>query len=325
MKYRRLGHAGIKLSEIGLGSWLTYGGGVDEAISRKCIRRAYDLGVNFFDTADIYHRGKAEEVYGRELSPFRRQDLVIASKCYFPMSDAINDRGLSRKHIFESVEGSLKRLGTSYIDLYQCHRYDTEVELFEVIRAMDDLIRQGKILYWGVSEWTAGQIRQACKLAREMHAHLPVSNQPEYSIAAREIETNGVQEACVEQRLGMVLWSPLKQGILTGKYSGGKIPANSRAANEEMNVFMQDVDMDLVERVDRLQPVIEQNEMSMAQLVISWLLSRDAVTSVIIGATKVEQVEENIAAVDLQSPTAALAEIDRIFPPPAPNGAKVTS
>ena len=317
MKYRRLGHAGIKLSEIGLGSWLTYGGGVDEAISRKCIRRAFDLGVNFFDTADIYHRGKAEEVYGRELSPFRRQDLVIASKCYFPMSDGINDRGLSRKHIFESIEGSLKRLGTSYIDLYQCHRYDPDVELFEVIRAMDDLIRQGKILYWGVSEWTAGQIRQACKLAREMHAHLPVSNQPEYSIAAREIETNEVQEACVEQRLGMVLWSPLKQGILTGKYSGGKIPNDSRAANEEMNIFMQDVDLDLVDRVDRLQPVIEQNEMSMAQLVISWLLSRDAVTSVIIGATKVEQVEENIASVDLESPTAALAEIDRLFPPPS--------
>jgi len=315
MRYRRLGHAGIKLSEIGLGSWLTFGGGVDEAISRKCIRRAFDLGVNFFDTADVYHSGEAEKVYGRELSPFRRQDVVVASKCYFPMSDAINDRGLSRKHIVESVEGSLKRLQTSYIDLYQCHRYDPEVELFEVIRAMDDLIRQGKILYWGVSEWTAEQINSACDLARDMHAHLPVSNQPEYSIATRQIETNGVQQACVDRRLGMLLWSPLKQGILTGKYSGGKIPADSRAANEEMSVFMQEVNRDLVDRVDRLQPIAQRNGMTMAQFVISWLLSHPAVTSVIIGATKVEQVEENIASTEFRPLSSDdLAAVDQLFP-----------
>ncbi len=316
MKYRRLGHAGIKLSEIGLGSWLTYGGGVGEAVSRKCVRRAFDLGVNFFDTADVYHGGEAEKVYGRELSPFRRQDVVIASKCIFPMSDGINDRGLSRKHIFESVEGSLKRLKTTYIDLYQCHRHDPEVELFEVIRAMDDLIRQGKILYWGVSEWSAEQIGEACRLAREMHAHLPASNQPEYSIAARGIETNGVQQACVEERLGMVLWSPLKQGILTGKYSGGNTPADSRAASEEMNIFLQDMDRDLIDRVDKLRPIAERNGMTMAQLVISWLLSRPAVTSVIIGATKVEQVEENIASTEFARPADGLAEIDELFPPP---------
>jgi aryl-alcohol dehydrogenase-like predicted oxidoreductase len=315
MRYRRLGHAGIKLSEIGLGSWLTYGGGIDEAVSRKCIRRAFDLGVNFFDTADVYHNGEAEKVYGRELSPFRRQDVVIATKCFFPMSDGINDRGLSRKHIFESVAGSLKRLNTDYIDLYQCHRYDPEVELFEVIRAMDDLIRQGEILYWGVSEWTAEQIKEACKLARDMTAHLPVSNQPEYSLAARQIETNGVQRACVDQRLGMVLWSPLKQGILTGKYSGGKTPADSRAASEEMSVFLQDMDRDLIDRVDKLQPIAERNGMTMAQFVISWLLSRDAVTSVIIGATKVEQVEENIGSTEFGALSGDdLAAVDELFP-----------
>jgi aryl-alcohol dehydrogenase-like predicted oxidoreductase len=318
MRYRRLGHAGIQLSEIGLGSWLTYGGGVDEAASRKCIRRAFDLGVNFFDTADVYHSGEAEKVYGRELSPFRRQDLVIASKCFFPMSAGINDRGLSRKHIFESVEGSLKRLNTGYIDLYQCHRYDPEVELFEVIRAMDDLIRQGKILYWGVSEWSAEQIREACRLAQDMHAHLPVSNQPEYSLAARQIETNGVQAACVEQRLGMLLWSPLKQGILTGKYSGGKTPADSRAASDEMSVFLKELDRDLIDRVDKLLPLAERNGMTMAQFVISWLLSRDAVTSVIIGATKVAQVEENIASTEF-GPLGSdeRAAVDRLFPPAA--------
>jgi voltage-dependent potassium channel beta subunit len=318
MRYRRLGHAGIKLSEIGLGSWLTFGGGVDEDTSRKCIRRAFDLGVNFFDTADVYHQGEAEKVYGRELSPFRRQDIVLATKCFFPMSDGINDRGLSRKHIVESVEGSLKRLNTDYVDVYQCHRFDPDVELFEVVRAMDDLIRRGKILYWGVSEWTAAQIREVCALAEDIHAHLPVSNQPEYSIAARGIETNGVQQACVEKRLGMVLWSPLKQGILTGKYSGGKVPTDSRAASDEMNVFLKEVDRDLVDRVDRLLPLAERNGMTMAQLVISWLLSREAVTSVIVGATKVEQLEENIASTEFNPPAADLAEIDKLFPAEQP-------
>jgi aryl-alcohol dehydrogenase-like predicted oxidoreductase len=287
---------------------------VAEAVSRKCIRRAFDLGVNFFDTADVYHSGDAEKVYGRELSPFRRQDVVIATKCFFPMSEGINDRGLSRKHIFESVEGSLKRLNTDYIDLYQCHRHDPEVELFEVIRAMDDLIRLGKILYWGVSEWSAEQIKEACKVARDMNAHLPVSNQPEYSLAARQIETNGVQRSCVDQRLGMLLWSPLKQGILTGKYSGGKTPSDSRAASDEMNVFLKELDRDLIDRVDKLQPIAQRNGMTMAQFVISWLLSRDAVTSVIIGATKVEQVEENIASTEF-GPLSAddLATVDRLF------------
>ena len=321
MRYRRLGHAGIKLSEIGLGSWLTYGVGVDDDDSRACIRRAFDLGVNFFDTADVYHLGKAEEVYGRELSAFRRPDLVIASKCFFPMSEGVNDRGLSRKHIFESVEGSLKRLRVDYIDLYQCHRYDPEVEPFEVIRAMDDLIRQGKILYWGVSEWSAAQIKTACALARDIGAHPPVSNQPEYSIAARQIETNGVQQACVQERLGMLLWSPLKQGILTGKYSGGRIPADSRAASEKMNVFMKDVNRPLADRVDRLRPLAEKHGMTLAQLVINWLLSRDAVTSVIIGATRVTQVEENIGATEFAGVDSdGRALIDELFPaPPGPS------
>jgi voltage-dependent potassium channel beta subunit len=319
MDYRRLGHAGIKLSEIGLGSWLTYGGGVADDYSQACIRRAFDLGVNFFDTADVYHLGKAEEVYGRELSAFRRHDVVIATKCFFPMSDGINDRGLSRKHIFESVAASLKRLRTDYIDLYQCHRFDPEVEPFEVIRAMDDLIRQGKILYWGVSEWSASEIKSTCALARDIGAHPPVSNQPEYSIAARQIETNGVQQTCVQERLGMLLWSPLKQGILTGKYSGGKIPGDSRAASEKMGVFMHEVERDLVNRVDKLHPIAERNGMTLAQLVINWLLARPAVTSVIIGATKVRQVEENIGATGFSPPEADLAIIDELFPaPPSP-------
>jgi len=253
MNYRRLGRAGVQLSEIGLGSWLTYGVGVNDETSRACVRCAFDLGINFFDTADVYHHGKAEEVYGRELSVFRRQDVVIATKCFFPMSDGVNDRGLSRKHLFESVEASLKRLRTDYIDLYQCHRFDPEVELFELVRAVDDLVRQGKILYWGVSEWSASEINDVCDLARQINACPPVSNQPQYNIVTRQVEINGVQSACRENGLGMVIFSPLKQGILTGKYSGGRIPADSRAASDQMGAFLT-VDRRLVDRVDRLRP-----------------------------------------------------------------------
>lgn len=314
MKYRRLGRCGIKLSEIGLGSWLTYGAGVQDEVARACIRRAFELGVNFFDTADVYARGAAESVCGRELSVFRRQELVIASKCYFPMSAGVNDRGLSRKHIFESVHDSLGRLRTDYLDLYQCHRFDEQVECYEVVRAMDDLIRQGKILYWGVSEWPAEAIGQASSLARELNACGPVSNQPEYSIAARRIETNGVQQVCSQEGLGVLAFSPLKQGLLTGKYSGGRIPAGSRAASPQMNLFLRQIDRDLTDRVDRLRPLAARRGVSLAQLALAWLLQREPVTSVIIGATRLEQVEENVAAVQVELTAEDLAEIDSVFP-----------
>ncbi len=314
MNYRKLGKAGVKLSEVGVGSWLTYGKGVGDDASKACIRKAFDLGVNFFDTADVYHRGAAEEVFGRELTTFRRADLVIATKCFFPMSDGPNDRGLSRKHIFESVEASLKRLKTDYIDLYQCHRFDADVELFEVVRAMDDLIRQGKILYWGVSEWPALEIKNACAIARGMNACPPYSNQPEYSIAARRVETNGVQAACVQEGLGMVVWSPLKQGLLSGKYSGGRVPADSRAASDKMNDFLREINRDVVDRVDRMKPIADRHRISLAQLAIAWLLKRAALTSIIIGATRVAQVEENCAACATNLTPDDMAEIDKLFP-----------
>jgi voltage-dependent potassium channel beta subunit len=314
MNYRRLGTAGIKLSEIGLGSWLTYGYGVDDDTARQCVRQALELGVNFFDTADAYHRGAAEEFLGRELQEARRRDLVLATKCFFPLSENVNDQGLSRKHIWESVHDSLRRLGTDYIDLYQCHRYDPDVELPEVVRAMDDLVRQGKILYWGVSEWSAEQIRAAGQCARAMNAVPPVSNQPEYSIAARRVETNGVQRACRECGLGMVVWSPLKQGVLTGKYSGGKIPRDSRAASRAMSAFLQQIDRKLADRVDRLRPITDRHGMTLAQLAIAWLLKREAVTSVIIGATRPAQVEENCNLLDAELTAEDLAQIDALFP-----------
>jgi len=315
MKYRRLGKAGLKLSEIGLGSWLTYGLGVEEEAARAIVRRAFDLGINFFDTADIYHRGGAEQVFGRLLKEFRRQDLVIATKLFWPMSDNINDRGLSRKHTFESVHNSLRRLQTDYIDLYQCHRFDPEVELYEVVRTMDDLTRQGKILYWGVSEWPALEIKNACRIAREINAYPPVSNQPEYSIAARRVETNGVQSACQQEGMGMVVWSPLKQGILTGKYRDG-IPKGSRAADEKQNAFIKDILSEhLIRQVEKLRPIAQRVGCSLAQLALAWVLRRLGVTSAIIGATKVQQLEENVAALDVVPDDEAMTSIDELFPP----------
>lgn len=316
MNYRRLGRAGVKLSEIGLGNWLTHGGGVDDEVGRACTRRAFELGINFFDTADVYRRGAAEEFFGRELKTFRRPDLVIATKCFFPMSEAPNDRGLSRKHIFESVQASLKRLQTDYIDLYQCHRFDPDVEMFELVRAMDDLIRQGRILYWGVSEWPAVEVERAVALAQQLGACPPVSNQPEYSIAARRVETNGVQAACAKNGLGMVVWSPLKQGILSGKYTGGARPADSRAASPTMSGFLKEIDRSLVEKVDKLRPIAERRGCLPAQLAIAWLLKREALTSVIIGASRPAQVNENVSACEFAAKLTPddMGEIDAIFP-----------
>ena len=314
MNYRKLGHAGIKLSEIGLGSWLTYGYGVKAEAGRACIRKAFDLGVNFFDTADVYHRGAAETFLGNNLRAFRRRNVVIATKCFFPMSEQPNDAGLSRKHIVESLHDSLKRLRTDYVDLYQCHRFDPEVELQEIVRTMDDLVRQGKVLYWGVSEWSAEQIRRLHETARALNAVAPVSNQPEYSLAARRVETNGVQHTCAELGLGMVLWSPLKQGILTGKYSGGKVSRGTRAASPKMRIFMRELDRNLLERVDRLRPIAERRGLSLAQLAITWLLTRPAVTSVVVGATRPEQVKENCKLPEVALTCDDLREIDALFP-----------
>lgn len=314
MNYRKLGKSGIKLSEVGLGTWLTFGNGIDADAARACVRRAFELGINFFDTADVYARGASEEVTGRELKAFRRDDLVIATKCFFPMSDGPNDRGLSRKHIFESVHHSLRRMQLDYVDLQQCHRFDPDIEMFELVRAMDDLIRQGKILYWGTSEWPADKIRLAHDVARQMNACPPTSEQPEYSIAARRVETNGVQKACVELGVGFVNWSPLKQGLLTGKYSGGKIPEGSRAASDKMNAFLKQIDPALAAKVDQLRPIAQRLNCSLAQLAIAWVVRRPAMTSVILGATRPQQVEENVKALDVKLTDADYAEIDRIFP-----------
>lgn len=316
MEYRKLGKAGIRVSEIALGSWLTYGGGVGDKTAKECIRAAYDLGVNFFDTADVYRIGAAEESLGKVLRDYRRQDLVIATKCFWPMSDNINDRGLSRKHIVESVENSLKRLRTDYLDIMQAHRYDPDVELDEVVGAMNDLIRQGKVLYWGTSEWPADKLRAVVELCRSSGAYAPVSEQPEYSLAARRVETNGVQQACSELGIGMIVWSPLKQGVLSGKYADGKLPKDSRGASKDMNGYFGKMNENakLIERVEALRPIAKRNNLSLAQLALCWLRPRVALSSIIIGASRVEQVEENVAATEKTLSPEDTAEMDRLFP-----------
>ncbi len=303
MKYRQLGKYGVKLSEISLGSWLTFGHGVENKAAMECISTALECGINFFDTADVYNKGEAEKSLGKILFKelnVRRDDIFAATKCYFPISNKPNDQGLSRKHIFESVHRSLKHLKTDYIDLMQCHRYDQFTSLEETCRAFNDLILQGKILYWGVSEWSAENIEDAVQVCEKYNLHKPVSNQPQYNIIRPQIETNGVIAVSEKYGLGQVVWSPLAQGILTGKYSGGKIPKNSRAANEKMNWFLKDrIEKDVIDKVDKLKVVTDEMGVTPAQFSLAWCLRTPNVTSAIIGASRKKQVEENCKAVEI--------------------------
>ena len=232
MNYRQLGKWGVKVSEVALGGWLTHGRTLDDDATSAIVHRAVELGVNFFDTADVYNKGEAEKALARAVKGLRREHLFIATKCFFPMSDEPNDRGLSRKHIVESLHGSLRRLETDYVDLMQCHRSDASVPIEETVRAMDDMIRQGKALYWGVSEWPASRVAEACHVARELGCALPVSNQPVYNMLNRYIEPE-VLPTCERYGLGQVVFSPLAQGVLTGKYKPGEpMPRGSRGADE---------------------------------------------------------------------------------------------
>src|SRR3989475_11011233 len=239
MQYRQLGREGARVSTIALGSWLTYGSSVAEEAAIQCIHRAYEIGINFFDTANVYNRGAAEQVVGRALKDFSRDSFVLATKVYFPMGNGPNDRGLSRKHIMEQCHASLHRLGTDYIDLYQCHRYDPEVPLEEVLRALDDLVTQGKVLYVGVSEWSAIELDDAVHMARELNLDRIASNQPIYNMLQRYIERD-VLPLCEREGIGQVVFSPLAEGVLTGKYKPGQQPEQgTRAADPMANTSMQ--------------------------------------------------------------------------------------
>jgi aryl-alcohol dehydrogenase-like predicted oxidoreductase len=315
LQYRRLGRAGVRLSAVGLGSWLTYGGSVEEATARRCIERALDLGVNFIDTANVYGRGRAEEVVGRALAAHPRESYVLATKVYFPMGEGPNDRGLSRKHVFEQCHLSLRRLGIEHIDLYQCHRWDEGTPLEETCGIMDDLARQGKILYWGVSEWPAAGIREAFELCRERGWTPPSSNQPEYNALQRSIERE-VLPTTRELGLGNVVWSPLAQGILTGKYrSVAAPPEGSRAAGPQSGFMQRYMRAEVLEAVGRLGAVAGEAGCTVPQLALAWCLRRPEVTSVIVGATSERHVDENVAAAELDLDPALFEEVDRLLEP----------
>lgn len=299
MEYRRLGKYGLKVSELSLGAWVTFGGQVGEDVARECIRAAYEAGVNYFDNADAYARGNAEIVMGNVIKDFKRTDLVISSKLFWPMGEGPNDRGLSRKHIMESVHGSLKRLGTDYLDLYFCHRYDPEVPVEEVVRAMDDLVHQGKVLYWGTSEWRGGQIAHAVGLANQWGLYAPAVEQPQYNMFTRSIVETELVEAAHQHSVGLVTWSPLASGVLTGKYNDG-IPEGSRLADPNYAWLQNIITEERIAKVRQLTEVANDLGCTVAQLAIAWLLRVPEVSSVITGATRAGQVHENLKAAEIK-------------------------
>lgn len=319
MKYRKLGRWGVRVSTVALGSWLTYGGSVEEEEAVQCIRRAYELGVNFFDTANSYAAGRAEEVVGKTLAGVPRDSYVLATKVFFPMPHPTlsgpNDRGLSRKHVWEQLHHSLRRLGADYVDLYQCHRYDESVPLEETCRAMADLIGRGEVLYWGTSQWNADQIAHAVTLCRLHGWPEPVSNQPQYSALWRHIEQR-ILPVSRELGLGQVVWSPLAMGVLTGKYpSAEDVPAGSRAAGEDAAFMRNFMTPEILEAVQQVKPIAEEAGCSMSQLALAWCLRDPGISSVIMGASRTRHVDDNVAAADLVLDPAMLARVDEVLAP----------
>lgn len=308
----------MRVSAVALGSWLTYGSSVEEETARACMRRAYELGVTFFDTANVYARGRAEEVVGRAIKDFARDGIVLATKVFFPMGDGPNDRGLSRKHIRTQIDASLRRLDVQYVDLYQCHRYDVHTPLEETVEAMNDLVRGGKILYWGTSEWNPDQIAAACALARARGWAEPVSNQPQYSALWRRVEPR-VFPVCREFGLGNVVWSPLAMGILSGKYAAvGNAPKGTRAASSSADMMEDYFTQPILDAVQRLKPLAEKSHCTLAQLALAWCLRDEVVSAVIVGATRPEQVDDNVAAADLDIDPDIVHQMNDILAPVAP-------
>ena len=304
----------MRVSEISLGSWLTYGATVDVGGASEIVAAALDLGINFFDTADVYASGAAEESLREALKGAARHKVVIATKAFFPMSDDVNDRGLSRKHLFESVDASLRRLGTDYVDLHQCHRADDSVPLDETVRAYADLIRAGKVLYWGVSEWNEKQIADAVRSAERCGGYAPISNQPQYSMLRRGIERE-VLRTCEREGIGQVVWSPMAQGVLTGKYATGVRPEGTRAAHPFQSRFMEAfLTEDVLARVEQLRPLAGDLGLTMSQLALAWCLRQPNVASAIVGATAPAQIEENAKAAGVVLAAEVVAKIEKLFP-----------
>jgi aryl-alcohol dehydrogenase-like predicted oxidoreductase len=312
MDFRYLGNSGLKISEITYGNWLTHGSQVENDVATSCVRAALDAGITTFDTADVYANTKAETVLGAALKGERRQSLEIFTKVYWPTGPGgPNDMGLSRKHIMESIDGSLRRLQTDYVDLYQAHRFDVETPLEETMQAFADLVRMGKVLYVGVSEWTAEQIRAGHSLAEELGVHL-VSSQPQYSMLWRVIEAD-VVPACRELGISQIVWSPIAQGVLSGKYQPGAAPpAGSRATDDKGGADMvaRWLDDDILTRVQKLAPVADEMGLTMAQLAVAWVLQNDNVAAALVGASRPEQVHENVKAAGVRIPAELMTRID---------------
>ncbi|MBI3831588.1 MAG: aldo/keto reductase family protein [Planctomycetes bacterium] len=310
MLYRRLGKAGVKVSEISYGSWITSHKDA-EAASIACHRRAFDLGINFFDTADAYAAGEAERIVGKVLKDLKRSAIFLATKCYFKMGQGPNDGGLSRKHLREACDESLRRMGVEYIDLLQAHSYDNETPLEETCRGFDDLVRQGKLLYWGVSNWSGLQIASAAELCERRGFDRPASLQPRYNMLHRDIEKDQMP-GCAQHGLGIVVYSPLCQGVLTGKYQGKHAPAGSRGAgNEQFQTrFLTDYNE---AGVRGLTEIAQGLKLTLSQLALAWILRRPEISSCIVGASRPEQLDETAKASGVKLDEKALAEIQRVL------------
>jgi voltage-dependent potassium channel beta subunit len=316
MEFRHLGRSGLKVSEIAYGNWITHGSQVEEDQATSCVRAALELGITTFDTADVYAETRAEAVLGRALASERRESLEIFTKVYWPTGPGQNDRGLSRKHILESINGSLRRLQTDYVDMYQAHRFDYATPLEETMEAFADVVRSGKALYIGVSEWKASEIRAAHELARQLHVPF-VSNQPQYSMLWRVIEAE-VVPASEELGIGQIVWSPIAQGVLTGKYQPGQAPPEgSRATDDKSgaNFISRWLTDDVLTRVQQLRPLAEQAGLTLAQLAVAWVLQNPNVSSAIVGATRPEQLRDNVKAAGVKLDGELLKAIDEVLDP----------
>ncbi|MBL8753972.1 MAG: aldo/keto reductase family protein [Planctomycetes bacterium] len=315
MLYRPLGSSGLKVSVVGLGSWLTVGNAVDEPATRRLVHAAFERGVNLFDTADVYLKGEAERVLGHALRDLPRHRLVVATKCFFPMSDDPNDRGLSRKHVHQSLAASLRRLQLDYVDLYQCHRPDPDVPLLETAMAMHDLIQRGQVLYWGVSQWPAARIAELHALCAREGLHRPISNQPPYHLFDRAVERD-VVPTCQQLGLGQLAYSPLAQGVLTGKYRPGEpLPPGSRATDERQNQFIgRFLTQDHLQRAQRLVELAARHGLTATQVALAFLLRQPNVASVLVGARDERQLAGSLLAIDTQLPPELVTAVDKVFP-----------
>ncbi|WP_374034153.1 aldo/keto reductase [Bdellovibrio bacteriovorus] len=311
MPYRSVGRCGLKIGTYSLGGWTTFGGTVKDFTSvRSILRLAYEAGINFFDIADIYAKGESERIMGGALKDFPRHELVISSKVFWPMSEDINDKGLSRKHILESVNKSLQRIGTDYLDIYFCHRYDPETPVEETVRIMDDLIHHGKILYWGTSEWTAEQIQEAIDICDKGGYYKPQVEQPQYNLLVRDKFETNVQPKAQQHGMGLVTWSPLASGMLTGKYDKGVSEGRLSRIDWLKDTFYTEKNS---QRVWELKGIADKLECSRTQLALAWTAAQPGVSSVILGATSIEQLQENLGALKVEITPEIDKDIKKIF------------